>query len=119
MSANREELKRIEVELDLANQARNAGNEGRARVCARRAAGWAAGRFWAVQRDIPAPKSAYTLLLWLSGASEVPEAIRQAAHRLTVRVGSDQQLPHKQDPLEDAQAVVAWCREGRRPEGQS
>ena len=94
------------------------GNEGRARVCARRAAGWAAGQLWAARQETPAPKSAYSLLVWLSGAHEAPGPIRQAAHRLTVRIGPDQRLPHRQDPLDDAQAVVAWCGAERQPENK-
>lgn len=91
---------RIQAELRYARAAREHGKEGRARVCARRAAGWAvAARY----PDRP-EKSALNLLRWLAAAG--PAELREPAGRLLVGVNVDHQLPHPQDPLEDAESII-------------
>ena len=93
---------RIEAELAYARAARKHGKEGRARVSARRAAGWAVATHYpdTSQRD------AYSLLLWLERNTEVSRELRSAAGRLTEQVKEDHQLPHPEDPLEDAEMIV-------------
>lgn len=92
---------RIEAELAYARAARAHGKEGRARVCARRAAGWAiAARF----PDLP-QRSALSLLRWLQASG--PEELREAAGRLVVGVDVEHRLPHDEDPLQDAERIVA------------
>ncbi|MCH8095225.1 MAG: hypothetical protein IH953_11605 [Chloroflexi bacterium] len=93
---------RIEAELAYARAARKHGKEGRARVSARRAAGWAVATHYpdTSQRD------AYSLLLWLERNTEVSRELRSAAGRLTEQVKEDHQLPHSEDPLEDAEMIV-------------
>jgi hypothetical protein len=91
---------RIEAELSYARAAREHGKEGRARVCARRAAGWAvAARYPGIARH-----GALGLLRWLQVSG--PEELREAAQRLVVSVDLDHQLPHEQDPLLDAEQIV-------------
>jgi len=100
-------LKRtIRRELEDANRARVDGNEGRARVCARRAAGWAVSvtRSLAEEREIES--NAYDMLQWLAEQADTPEAVRSAATRLTARVSHDHTLPFPEDPLEDAGMIV-------------
>ncbi len=100
-------LKRtIRRELEDANRARVDGNEGRARVCARRAAGWAVSvtRSLAEEREIES--NAYDMLQWLAEQADTPEAVRSAATRLTARVSHDHTLPFPEDPLEDAWMIV-------------
>lgn len=93
---------RIEAELAYARAARMHGKEGRARVSARRAAGWAiAAQFpKTLQRDV------YSLLRWLENSAEVSRELRSAAGRLTEQVKEDHELPHSEDPLEDAEMIV-------------
>ena len=93
---------RIEAELAYARAARKHGNEGRARVCARRAAGWAI----AAHYPNSGQRGAYSLLRWLESNAEFSRELRSAAGRLTEQVTEDHQLPHSEDPLEDAEKIV-------------
>ena len=100
---------RIEAELAHARAAREHGKEGRARVCARRAAGWAiAIHFADVQADTDqSTRGALSHLNWLKNHPEAPLELRAAAGRLTEQVDEDHLLPHEEDPLEDAELIVA------------
>ncbi len=97
---------RVEIELTRAREARGAGKEGRARVCARRAAGWAAAPLFEARTGHQAPPSALELLRWLAKQRDLPEEIRAAARRLTQRVTPSYRLPHPEDPLQDARMLV-------------
>jgi len=94
---------RIEAELAYARAARLQGKEGRARVCARRAAGWAIAAHFSQGR----PLGALSQLRWLEKNDEAPEQLRSAAGRLTEQVTEDHELPHSEDPLRDAEFIVA------------
>jgi hypothetical protein len=93
--------KRIEAELTRAEQARAEGKEGMARVCARRAAGWAA----AGEKS----GSAVDRLRSLAADDSAPAEVRQAAARLTARLSPDHTLPFEQDPLDDARLIVRYA----------
>lgn len=98
---------RINAELAL-GRASAAGNPGRARVCARRAAGWAI-QAWYQQREGPGwGGDAMKQLVRLRADPAVPAALRAAAERLTTKVDHAHQLPFTDDPLEDARAIVEW-----------
>ena len=94
---------RIEAELGYARAAREHGKEGRARVSARRAAGWAVAAFLADQGS-PPYRSAIDLLGWLE--QDGPAELRQPAARLRQQVTTDHRLPHAEDPLDDAELIV-------------
>jgi len=94
---------RIEAELSYARAAREHGKEGRARVSARRAAGWAVAAFLTNQGG-PPYRSAYDLLGWLE--QDGPAELRQPAARLRQQVTTDHRLPHPEDPLEDAELII-------------
>ena len=94
---------RIEAELAYARAARLQGKDGRARVCARRAAGWAIAAHYSHGR----PLGALSQLRWLETNDEAPEKLRSAAGRLTEQVTEDHELPHSEDPLQDAEFIVA------------
>jgi hypothetical protein len=98
---------RILDELAAARAARESGNEGKARVCARRAAGWAVGFRFADDPSLSLPVSAYRRLQWLEIQDAIDPSLRRAAARLTARIDEDHDLPHEQDPLEDARRLVA------------
>ena len=98
---------RIQFELNAAEQARAAGNEGRARVNARRAAGWAVGVFQMITSGVDqVHPSALALLQWYIEREETPEPLREQARRLTVHVTENHALPHPEDPLQDAKDLV-------------
>lgn len=99
---------RIEAELAYARAARKHGKEGRARVSARRAAGWAV----AAHYPDTSQQDAYSLLQWLERNTEVARELRSAAGRLTEQVNEDHQLPHPEDPLEDAEMIVVGLLRG-------
>ncbi len=92
----------IARELALAEQARQAGNEGRARVCARRAAGWAVAA-GAGATSLP---GAFVQLQRLAEDTTQPAHIRSAAALLTLRITTDHQLPGNADPLRAARSII-------------
>jgi hypothetical protein len=97
---------RIEAELAKAARARDDGREGLARVCARRAAGWALGPYYVKRMGRPAPASALDLLRWFHADPSASPELRRAAERLTVRVTEEHRLPHAEDPLTDARRII-------------
>jgi hypothetical protein len=99
-------LERVRAELERAERARSENNEGRARVCARRAAGWAVGFFFSQKTEGPTNRDALKLLERYRDLEGAPENLRAAAGRLTARVTRDHRLPHRADPLADARRIV-------------
>jgi hypothetical protein len=101
---------RIESEFKAAESAQDTGNDGRARVCARRAAGLAI-RDWYQRREGPGwTGDAMKQLVRLRSDPAVPARVRQAAERLTTRVDHDHRLPFDDDPVEDARYIVRFTR---------
>jgi hypothetical protein len=97
----------IEAELTLAREAQAAGQAGKARVCARRAAGWAL-RAWYRRQDANEgwEGDAMKQLGRLREDTRVPDPLRQAAVRLTTKVDENHELPFVADPVVDAQSIV-------------
>jgi hypothetical protein len=93
-------------EIELAERFRREGNEGRARVCARRAAGWAIRPTFRQATGQTPPGDVVALLRWYRDLPEAPTDLRFAAGRLAVAVTTDHKLPHEEDPLEDARHLV-------------
>lgn len=91
--------------MQQALSARGSGNEGKARVCARRAAGIIAGEYLHRKGVASESWSAYQRLLVLQkqlGLSGRPQEI--IAH-LTARVGLDHMLPVEADLLEEVEEL--------------
>jgi HEPN domain-containing protein len=99
-------VERARRELSLAHEARRNENEGRARVHARRAAGWAARIHYRRVTGAEAPRSALALLHWLQSECDIQQEVREAAMRLTVHVTPAHELPFDADPLLDATHIV-------------
>lgn len=96
----------IQAELENAHRARAAGNEGRARVCARRAAGLAIRAYY---QRLDGPQwtgDAMKQLTRLQNDPVLPDALRAMAARLTTVVDHDHKLPFAEDPLEDARQII-------------
>jgi hypothetical protein len=94
-------------ELHAAIQAREFENEGMARVCARRAAGWAIKAH--LQRNhvpIPTP-NAFGLLKDESIRYFLPAEATPIIEHLTMRVGQDFNLPAEIDLLEETKRLLA------------
>lgn len=88
-------------ELDMAKAARASGNEGRARVCARRAAGIVIGDFFN-QRGISSKSSTYERLRTLRTLPDMPVDVVLAVDHFLLRVDPDQRLPVPVDLIEEA-----------------
>ena len=101
----------IETELAQARKAREAGNEGQARVCARRAAGIALREWYKRRLGSGWHGDAMKQLQRLQADALAPEKVREAAQRLTTRVDFDHTLPFEDDPLEDARGIVEFVRQ--------
>ena len=95
----------IQAELDQAEAARSAGNEGKARVCARRAAGIAARLYYHRHGVRVESSSAYYLLSTLAEKLDLEDGIRKAARNLTRQVDPDFRLPPGVDLIAEAREV--------------
>jgi len=100
-------IDKIRIELDQAKAARGAGNEGRARVCARRAAGMAARVFLDRHGIGRRGDSAYELLQQLVEFPALDSDLRRAALHLTMRVSAAFTLPADVDLIADAQTLCS------------
>jgi hypothetical protein len=98
----------IQEELEKAEQARARGNEGQARVCARRAAGIAAREFLTRQGTRPPSVSAYDLLNLLKSDPRLSSDLRSIADHLTLRVNEEFKLPVNADLIAEART---FCQE--------
>jgi len=96
----------LQAELERALQARANGNEGQARVCARRAAGIAARQYW--QRRASRAVSAYDLLRLLQEDPALPPEMKNIAAHLTARVTEEFKLPVHVDLIAEAQTLCEW-----------
>jgi hypothetical protein len=100
-----------ETELEHAEQARQAGNEGRARVCARRAAGLAARDFLARQGVKIHDESAYTALLMLVDFPGLAPDLHLIAIHLTTKVTEAFSLPMDADLIAEARKLIGGLGE--------
>jgi hypothetical protein len=92
----------LEAEFERAEVARAGGNEGQARVCARRASGIAI-REYMLRRGQPVrSSSAYDLLKQLIEDPLITPDVQQAAVLLTLRVDEAFNLPVDVDLLAEA-----------------
>ena len=109
-AAEAAETHRVDQELEQAARFRAEGRLGRARVCARRAAGWAIGPIYRRSTGATPPVNALTLLRWYCDFAEAAEPLRRAAGRLTTHVTRDHALPHAEDPVDDARKLIDALR---------
>jgi hypothetical protein len=101
------EHRRFQQELQRAESARAANNEGMARVCARRAAGLAANAYLR-RRGIPASgPSAYDSLRYLVAIPDLPEDVRRVAEHFLVRITPEHILPVEADLVAEARWLAA------------
>lgn len=102
-------MNRIDLELQRGHEAEAAGNPGRMRVCARRAAGLALRGHFQRRGEPGWLGDALAALTRASADPTLPPAIRAAAARLTTVVNHDHALPFPEHPLADAQAIVDFA----------
>jgi RNA 3'-terminal phosphate cyclase len=83
----------FDQEMEQAEAARASGNEGRARVCARRAAGIVIREYFS-RLGIPfAPHSAYQNIHYLSLYQDTTPQVRQVAGHFLERINPEHELP--------------------------
>lgn len=105
----------FEAELAKADVARAAGNEGMARVCARRAAGIALRAFF-IDHGLPVPStSAMDLLEQLRSDPGFAPEIRAVADHLLQRVNPEYQLPIQADLLAETRWLISALQDGTYP----
>ncbi|MBT3337149.1 MAG: hypothetical protein HN855_06195 [Anaerolineae bacterium] len=91
----------------MAESARDAGNHGKMRVCARRASGVAI-REYLIRRGITPPStSAYDLLKVLEEMDETPAELQQASVFLRLRVTEKFRLPVNVDLVAEAKKICS------------
>ena len=96
----------IEAELEHAERAGMAGNAGRARVCARRAAGIAARNFLTRHGLRLRDRSAYTALQALAEFPGLAPDLRIATLHLVTHVTEEFTLPMDADLIADARKLI-------------
>ena len=95
----------INAELKRAHTAQALGNEGQARVCARRAAGIAARDYLERHGEKVRTPSAYDLLKVLAEDPTLSSELRQIAIHLTMRVDEKFRLPPDIDLVTEAKKL--------------
>lgn len=98
----------VNAEFEKAAQARARGNEGQARVCARRAAGVAIREYLLRQGIRPHSGNAYDLLNLLKDDPQLSPDLRKIADHLTLRVTEEFKLPVNADLVAEAKK---FCEE--------
>jgi hypothetical protein len=98
----------IEAEFQKAEEARARGNEGQARVCARRAAGIAVREHLTRRGIRPPSTSAYDLLNLVKEQPHLSANLKLIAGHLTMRVTEEFKLPVDADLVAEARR---FCEE--------
>jgi hypothetical protein len=97
----------IEQELAAAEAAQHDGNDGKARVCARRAVARATETWIAQCSSPPWHGDAMARLRHIQQDVSFPLPIRQAAERLSTPVTRQRTAPFTTDPVADARLIIA------------
>lgn len=98
----------VQEELLLAKQSRQEGNEGRARVCARRAAGAAAREFLGNEDLGISKENALNALRRLGEVDSLPIRVQKAIKRLLDRVDEYHNLPPGIDLIQEADIIIQY-----------
>jgi HEPN domain-containing protein len=103
---NAETLQTIINELSSAIEARTAGNHGRARVCARRAAGWAIQAYLAEQGGHPEITNALDNIRYYAELPDLDDKVIQVLDHLTLKVVKDSEEGKAYYPLADVDLIA-------------
>jgi hypothetical protein len=101
----------IEEELAAAEEALKIGNEGKARVCARRAVALADDVWLGKQSGQPFRGDAMAHLRRIQQDLSLPPTVREAAERLSTTVTRKDSAPFTTDPIGDARIITAYLTE--------
>jgi hypothetical protein len=106
MPAKEYYLEHIEQEFAVAREALNVGNDGKARVCARRAVGQAITWLLSKHPRDGWSADAMSQLKKLQDDVSFPKEVRDAAVRLTTKISERFTYPFSTDPLADAKIII-------------
>jgi HEPN domain-containing protein len=99
-------LEQAQDELHMAAAARRSGNEGRARVCARRAAGHVIGEYLS-RNNIPLEtESALERLRYLQASPQISPHQRQIIQHFLVHTTPEHELPIDADLIAEADLLA-------------
>ena len=102
----------ISAEFEKAEHARARGNEGQARVCARRAAGIAIREYLTRKGIRPPSTSAVDLLNLIKDDPLLPSPLKLIADHLTLRVTEEFKLPVDADLIAEARVLCEELLKG-------
>lgn len=94
----------VETEMRIAQQARDAGSEGKARVCTRRAVGQALHIYGINENNSLSAIQAFIEV------NEIPDEIRELSKSLLEKVNENYQLRPGVDLLGNAEKIIAFIR---------
>lgn len=103
---NQEWRKLTNRELERARVSRQNGNEGRTRVCARRAAGYIAGEYINRRGLNFTSESALERLRYLYASEETAQEAQNTINRFLVHVTPEHELPMEADLVEDVHLLA-------------
>jgi hypothetical protein len=108
-----ETIQTITAELSAAYQARAAGNQGKARVCARRAAGWAIEAHLAAQVGHPVTHNALDNLKYFAEQPDLSPRVREVLQHLILKVEKDSLDSDAYYPLPEVDLIAEahWLAE--------
>jgi hypothetical protein len=99
-------LDKIKMELERAYQSQAEGKEGRARVCARRAAGWAIEAVLEEEDRVLESSNAYKHIQYYASIPGHDQKVYQVLHHLTVRLAKDSFEDDAYYPITDVDLVT-------------
>ena len=106
-------LQTITAELTSAYRAAAGGNLGRARVCARRAAGWAIQAHLEAQGGHPSTNNALDNIKYYAGLPDLPQKVAEVLQHLILRVVKDSEDEDSYYPLAEVDLIAEahWLAE--------
>ena len=104
-------IEQIEKEFATATQARKAGNDGKVRVCARRAAGVAITLWLKSHSRERWGADAMNQLENLKLDESMPQSVRDAAVHLTTKITQQITAPFSTDPVQDSRIIIDYLLE--------
>ena len=96
------------AEIRAGQEAKENGNLGKARVCARRGCGFAIDYWLAYNPNKNWGASAMSVLAKLQEDHTIPKEIRNAAERLTKKVDPNFDTGIEEDPLKDGETIIEY-----------
>ncbi|MEJ2757415.1 MAG: hypothetical protein P8046_02940 [Anaerolineales bacterium] len=106
-------IQKISHELAQAAKARAEANEGRARVCARRAAGWTIEAFLQDKGELIPTSNAFKLIQHFASLPGHTNQVKAVLHHLTVKLEKDSEDSDAYYPVEGVDLIedARWLAE--------